>query len=333
MTTVATLEIESYYDRVRTALAGLAPQLRDDLLEDLPDHLAEVLAEGDGSLRDRLGEPEAYAEELRAAAGVEDDAVPHALGVHRALELGLARATDLGRRFDLQAGRLVGYPRLVDLLRAVGPGWWVLRGWLVAQFICGTDTTWNSLIPRLGSSGLGGLLCTIAAIAASVWIGRRSTGFTAWPRRIMAAASTVIALWAVLVLANAADATTSYSGSADSYIAPYGPEITDLYVYDKDGNAVVGARLFDQDGNPIQIGATYCLDGNVATGAGPDGTATEWTYPLCPTSTGPFRSGPGPLPATATAPPTASFAPSGSPTTSQGTTPTATSSAKASPRR
>ncbi|MDT4958929.1 MAG: hypothetical protein QOD31_2728, partial [Pseudonocardiales bacterium] len=106
MTTVATIEIESYYDRVRAALAGLAPEMRDDLLEDLPDHLAEVLAEGDGSLRDRLGEPEAYADELRAAAGVEPGAVPTAHGVHRALERGLGRATDLVRRFDLQAGRL-----------------------------------------------------------------------------------------------------------------------------------------------------------------------------------------------------------------------------------
>ena len=82
MTTVATIEIESYYDRVRAALAGLAPEMRDDLLEDLPDHLAEVLAEGDGSLRDRLGEPEAYADELRAAAGVEADTVPGLRGVH-----------------------------------------------------------------------------------------------------------------------------------------------------------------------------------------------------------------------------------------------------------
>jgi hypothetical protein len=127
VTTVATIEIESYYDRVRAALAGLAPEMRDDLLEDLPDHLAEVLAEGDGSLRDRLGEPEAYADELRAAAGVEPAAGPTAHGVHRALERGLGRTTDLVRRFDLQAGRLVGYPRLRDLLRAPAPGWWVLR--------------------------------------------------------------------------------------------------------------------------------------------------------------------------------------------------------------
>ncbi|MDT4970080.1 MAG: hypothetical protein QOG22_223 [Pseudonocardiales bacterium] len=324
MTTVATIEIESYYDRVRAALAGLAPEMRDDLLEDLPDHLAEVLAEGDGSLRDRLGEPEAYADELRAAAGVEPGAVPTAHGVHRALERGLGRATDLVRRFDLQAGRLVGYPRLVDLLRAVAPGWWVLRGWIVAQFICGTHdrSTWHGFIPRIGGNALAGLLCTIAVIAVSVWIGRRCAGFTGWPRRVMTAVSTVIALWAVLVLADTVGATSyAYGGPPDSYIAPYGSEVSDVYVYDRDGNPVVGARLFDQDGNPIQIGSPYCLDGSPATGAGPDGTATEWTYPLCPSSTGPFRSGPGPLPGAATATPT--------PTA----TPTAKSTAKASPTR
>jgi hypothetical protein len=331
VTTVASIEIESYYDRVRAALDGLAPDTRDDLLEDLPDHLAEVLAEGEGSLRDRLGEPEAYADELRAAAGVEPAAVPTAHGVHRALERGLARGSDLVRRFDVQAGRFAGYPRLMDLLRALSPGWWVLRGWIVAQFICGAHHgSWNGFIPRLGNSWPAGLLCTMASIAVSVWMGRRCAGFAVWPRRIMAAASVVIALWAVLVLASSAGATTYGSGASyDSYGPQYGSDVSDVYVYDKDGNAVVGARLFDQDGNPIQIGSTYCLDGSAAPGTGPDGTALEWTYPLCPTGTGPFRSGPGPLPATAAVPPAP--APSGSATTSPSNTPTAKSTAKASP--
>jgi hypothetical protein len=332
VTTTATIEIEAYYDRVRAALAGLTPEMRADLLEDLPDHLAEVLAEGEGSLRDRLGEPEAYADELRAAAGAEAAAVP-TRGLHHALVRGLGRAADVTRRFDVQAGRFVGYPRLMDLLRAAGPGWWVLRGWLVAQFICGSShSTWNGLIPRLGGNRLAGLLCTIAAIAVSVWIGRRCAGLTAWPRRIMAAASMVIALWAVLVLAGAAGATSYvYTGSTDGNISPYGSEITDVYVYDKDGNAVVGARLFDQDGNPIQIGATYCIDGSPATGAGPDGTAAEWTYPLCPTSSGPFRSGPGPLPATPTA--ATSLVPSTPAGPSPSKAPPAKSTPKSSPTR
>jgi hypothetical protein len=58
--------VSRYYDQVVAALAGLPPAARQDLVEDLPDHLAEVAAEvsaeGAGSLRERLGAPEVYAQ-------------------------------------------------------------------------------------------------------------------------------------------------------------------------------------------------------------------------------------------------------------------------------
>ncbi|WP_425487277.1 HAAS signaling domain-containing protein, partial [Micromonospora maritima] len=69
--TVTGQEITDYVDRVRAALADLPPSVRDELTEDLPEHLAEVAAEGDGALVDRLGPPEAYAAELRTVAGAE----------------------------------------------------------------------------------------------------------------------------------------------------------------------------------------------------------------------------------------------------------------------
>ena len=49
-------------------LGDLPRKQRDELLEDLQQHLAEVGAEGEGSLTDQLGPPEAYAAELRSAA-------------------------------------------------------------------------------------------------------------------------------------------------------------------------------------------------------------------------------------------------------------------------
>ncbi|HWS34582.1 MAG TPA: hypothetical protein VN408_17810, partial [Actinoplanes sp.] len=63
-------EIAVYVEGVRLALSGLPAGIRDEFLEDLPEHLAEVLAEGGGSLTDRLGTPEAYAAELSATAGL-----------------------------------------------------------------------------------------------------------------------------------------------------------------------------------------------------------------------------------------------------------------------
>lgn len=56
-----------YLERVRAALADLPADEVADIIEDVEPHLAEIDAEGD-SLVERLGEPEVYAAELRAAA-------------------------------------------------------------------------------------------------------------------------------------------------------------------------------------------------------------------------------------------------------------------------
>jgi uncharacterized membrane protein len=71
MTTLATdPQIIDYLHRVRAALADLPTETRAELLEDEPAHLAEVLSEGSSGLAERLGPPEKYAAELRAAAGL-----------------------------------------------------------------------------------------------------------------------------------------------------------------------------------------------------------------------------------------------------------------------
>jgi len=66
---MADTELEGYVDAV-TARLGAIPD-RDETLEELRAHLEEVRAEHTGvELRDVLGEPAAYADELRAAAGL-----------------------------------------------------------------------------------------------------------------------------------------------------------------------------------------------------------------------------------------------------------------------
>jgi len=62
-------ELEAYVGAV-TARLGAIPD-RDETVEELRAHLEEVRAEHTGvALRDVLGEPAAYADELRAAAGL-----------------------------------------------------------------------------------------------------------------------------------------------------------------------------------------------------------------------------------------------------------------------
>lgn len=124
-------EVAHYVARVRTALADLPPAARDELLEDLPEHLAEVAAEGEGPLADRLGPPAAYAAELRAAAGT-----PTGHRWRPTVDLRLRAAVDQVRArlraVDSTSGPLIGYQKGSDFVRLLRPAWWVVRGYLVA---------------------------------------------------------------------------------------------------------------------------------------------------------------------------------------------------------
>ncbi|MDE9364835.1 hypothetical protein PZ938_04395 [Luteipulveratus sp. YIM 133132] len=77
-TVVDTDAATAYRERVGAALADLPAEERDDLLEDVAEHLAELSVElGDPSaavLEQRLGTPEQYAAELRTAAGCQNPA-------------------------------------------------------------------------------------------------------------------------------------------------------------------------------------------------------------------------------------------------------------------
>ena len=313
MTALTTAEIEDYYQRIRNCLVDLDVAVRDDLLEDLPDHLAEVAAEGTGSLIDRLGTPEAYAAELRTAAGLDADS--SGVGIDRSWAERSRRLSELLDRADVRLARPIGYPRLTELLVALRPGWWVVRGWLVAQLLCGAHNraSWHGFVPSLGDNRALGFGVLVAAIAASIWFGRRTRDWTVWPRRLVAAAGLLLAGWGIFVLAHNVGGTeyvySSYAQTSGN--APL-DAVTDVYGYDSNGNLVPGLRLFDQAGNPIQLGSYACQNGDMAPGA----VGLTWTYPLCPADPGPFRAGPGALqsstlPSGQTAVPSESGQPSG----------------------
>ena len=309
MTSTTTLEIEQYYDRVLAVLDDLAPDVLNDLLEDLPDHLAEVAAEGDGSLIERLGEPEAYAAELRSAAGLEPAETGPASSVGLAERL--QHAAETVGRLDVRVGALVGYPRLRDLVRAAQPGWWVLRGWLVATVLAHQQnnlTLRTVLVPRPGGNALLGIVFVLAGVVASVWFGRRSLTFGLWPRRIFAAAGLIFALWSAAVLST--DVSNSgYAYAGDGYSGTPADNAQDVYVYDRSGHLVPGARLYDQDGTALDLGNGYCSDGTTSDFV----NASQYSYPLCPSDPGPFRAGPGAVPGAITTP-SATPAPSAKPT-------------------
>ena len=69
MNTTLSPEARAYLEAVRDRLAGLPAEEADELVADLEQHLAELIAEEPGPLSNRLGSPQEYAAELAASAG------------------------------------------------------------------------------------------------------------------------------------------------------------------------------------------------------------------------------------------------------------------------
>jgi len=316
-------EQETYLDAVRRALADLDPATRDELLEDLPEHLAEVAAEGEGSLDDRLGPPEVYAAELRAAAGVAAPQPGRGLDDRVAATVRAARAR-LGA-VDTRLGPVIGYGRLSEFLRLLRPAWWVLRGYLFAMAITAATTgTSFGLLPRLGGSTIAAVLMLAVCIPVSIWLGRRQAGFKPWPKRVVAIAGLLLLFFGLIGFLDA-ERNHGYSNETTVGVSvdPY-RFIQDVYVYDENGRPMTNMLLFDQDGQPVRIGDPYRCKRSfeVATKLEP-----YQAYPYCPDQA-PYQVGPrpglsvAPTPAP-TAPPTSTVTPTPvpEPTTAPTTTP------------
>jgi hypothetical protein len=312
-------EITAYLYAVRAALGDLPESMRDELLEDLPEHLAEVLAEAGGTLVDRLGPPERYAAELRASAGfVGGFPDPPAPGQFTELRAAVLRRL---RTVDVRVGPLLGYERASEFVLLLRPAWWVLRGYLLAMVVAwALDDSGQplGLLPRIGGSEIVALLLLASAVLGSIWLGRRAfSPATPWPRYALYAGTTVLVL---VALGGFLNADSSTQGSRYSDVNYNGgnaySDVQDVFVYDEQGRLVPGARLFDQNGTPIQLGNPYCTDalnGNYAH-------TQHMGYPYCPENA-PFQT------------PSAERSASASPSASAGATPVPSrSAARSGPR-
>ena len=281
MNPTAQLEIDDYVEKVRAALIGLPDSTRDELVEDLPEHLAEVLAEGQGTLVERLGAPEAYASELRATAGFVGgfpDPPPAAWAPLLEARETAVKWLDVA---DVRIGPVIGYERARDFLVLLRPAWWVLRGYLAATAIAYLLDSGNpGLLLRIGGSDLVALILLAGGVIVSILIGKRQLTLTRWPLYALRAATVFLVIFAFggfLSADGRAQYDDSYNGVSSYDSNPYS-NVRDVFVYDQQGRLVPQARLFDQDGSPIVLGDSYCND--------PD-TGENWRtrsmgYPHCP---------------------------------------------------
>jgi hypothetical protein len=257
-------QVARYAAAVRGAFADLPGPRRELLLEDLEDHLLEVAAEAGGPLTERLGQPEAYAAELRASAGLAPVAAgaarPRGAGPWLRETWGAVQLRRLwGTASTHPAGRAV-----LEFLPELRPAWWVLRGYLAVQALSvavsylAADLGGLSFpVPQLSGSRVLGLLATAAAVAGSVALGRRGPT----RRGLVVLGNLGLSLFAVAMLLElgASEAyddqyhpeyVTTYSGPVSGLRAD-GKEISNLFPFDEDGKPLKNVYLVDQDGDPV----------------------------------------------------------------------------------
>ncbi len=269
-TTVLAPEVADFLAVVRAQLADLDPEeqreITDGLVADLTDLVAERGPEA-------LGDPVAYARELRQAAGFEATGRPRrdrrAVGelVHGVLDEAGARWR---RVIEAAPGDLDG------LLTTLRPAWWVLRAW-VAVTVAG-QVVGGSWPPSVVPWGVPGAIVLGLAILLSVQLGRGRL----WPgERWRTAAGPRVTLLALNALAivllpvqvgevshgwqwsgydrgyndgYADRGTESPTGGTDKAgLYSGGKWVTNVYPYDAAGQPITGVQLFDQDGKPLDI--------------------------------------------------------------------------------
>jgi len=184
------------------------------------------------------------------------------------------------RRLDQRLGPMIGYRKLSDFARLLAPAWWVLRGYIAAMVVVNVlDRGVNVLdrgsslgmLPRLGGSTLAGLVILTGFVIGSIWLARRTSGLSRPVRRGVHLASAALVVFGLAGLAGMdADLRLppTYTQYSETYYAPYS-EVSDVYVFDQDGNLIPDAILRDQDGIPIDLGYDDCL-------------SEALTYPRCP---------------------------------------------------
>ncbi|GAA0265997.1 DUF1700 domain-containing protein [Cryptosporangium japonicum] len=260
-------EADRYLQRVRAALADLPEDERNELIEDLSAHLADISAESPGtltaaSLEERLGRPEAYAAELRASAGLAP--APRAT----------AQLRGITERVRGRLDAVPAYRQFVAFLPELRPGWWVLRGYLFAVVVAAIFLGgFSGVLPSSGSDAVVFLVLAALAAYGSVWLGRRSDGFGRWGRRAVIAGGIFVALVGLAIVTTSRSA--DYYDTGSYYSGGPLSDATDLRVYGPDGQLIRDAQVFDQNGNPVVLSGSCPTEQRTRT----DGGVAENVYP------------------------------------------------------
>ena len=275
-------DVTTYAATVRAQLADLPAAERDMLLEDLEQHLAEVAAEGEGSLVDRLGSPEDYAVELREAYGAGQPSAP-------AAQKSQTNGEYLVDGVRAAAARVIGSNwarQVLAFLPELRPAWWVLRAYLAVLILVAAFSRGYGLGPIPNPTTKRGL-AEIVAVGVAIWISvriaRRKRPLPRPATVLAASVNALIALAGTAILANMAMfPSPQMIGTASTeqplYNAAFaaGPT-TNIYPYSQDGKPLTNILLYDQDGQPITVQQS---EAQTSYPTGADGKPITNAYPL-----------------------------------------------------
>lgn len=259
-------EVEAFVAEVRARLADLSEEEREELLGGLEADLSDQLADGTA-----LGDPSAYAAELRSAAGLPVRARSSrlrrpSLPTAASLEEGLDRSRE---GFLALVQERAWTRQAWELLEAVRPAWWVLRAWVAVTLLDQWSGRWEyvTLLPTLEVPLLGPVLLLVA-IVLSVLIGLGRLWPGSGPRRPLLARLVLVALNVVAVLAPLGFAVSmpvqgdpQWSGYNAGYregarqpgLRLDSDEVRNLFVYNANGRLVQGAQIFRGSGEPLTV--------------------------------------------------------------------------------
>jgi len=268
-------DVATYAASVRAALSNLPTDQSEVLLEDLEDHLREIAADAGGPLHERLGPPQQYAEDLRAAYGAAQVTTRRQDAALHDLQRALARVTGS-----------TWYRQIRAFLPELRPAWWVLRAYLAVLILMAAVSPGYPLGPipdPTSKRGLVEILATGIAIWLSVRIGRRSRQLSQKALVLAYSANLLIALFAVVVLANMrsfaySELTGTTSPQQTTFANAFAAgQVTNIYPYSQDGKPLTNVLLYDQDGRPIMVDKS---EAQTSYPIGADGKAVTNAYPL-----------------------------------------------------
>jgi hypothetical protein len=249
MTTTTLHPVDDFARAVRAALADLPADEVEDLTDGLEADLTERASDQDSP---EFGDPVAYANELRSAAGLPPQNVRRAPSMGSVL--GSAWTELLSGLRELHKHPLIA--RLAAFFVAIRPLWWLFRAWVFYGIV-----TW-ALNVRSLSFNLGTILLFAACLIVSVQLGRGRLQPRAWMRTALAAVNVVLILTIPIALLATSFALTSevndafadglsQSTNSGDGLDYNGHQITNIFAYDAAGKPLTDVQLFDQKGRPL----------------------------------------------------------------------------------